>query len=187
MPTTIQQQLTFNLIFSHLLAHNFYYNVSGQHESVEDLMRRATYDGTKNLCLIRGPPSSGKFRCAEMMKTQLERLGNTSAIIVDNSYVDIKTSEDLFNAVQDQYMNQYNFVIVILPNGLFEEYMQFYTLGVSRSFNCYAIELYPRGNRAPWIFDSVPEHHILLDITYFNAPPPPNIASDSLYKRLVRQ
>lgn len=150
-------------------------------------MRQSTDDGTKTLCLIRGPPGSGKRRCAELMKSQLTKLGNPSFDLVDNSRDNIKTSEDLFNVLQYQFMVQYNFVIAILPNGLFEEYMQFYELGIAKGFDCYAIELYPGGNNVPWIFDSVPEHHILLDITYFNAPPPPHISCDPLYLRRVRQ
>lgn len=171
MPTKINNKAL-------VLADNFHFHASYPYVDVGDLMRRSTQDGTKTFCLIRGPPSSGKGRCAAMMLLDLDRLGNTSAVIVDDTYNHIKTSVDLFNALQDQYMDEYKFVIAILPSGLFDEYIQFYQLGVAKGFDCYTIELYPRGNRAPWVYDSIPEHHILLDISTFNAPPPPQILFD---------
>lgn len=119
-----------------------------------------------------------------MMKAHLARMGNKSVDIFEIPFVGSEASEDVFRIFRNDFMHQHNFVIAIFPNN---EYIKLYKLGEAENFDCYTIDLYPGGNQASPIFDSLPVNHILLDITIFNAPPAPMISSDPMYKRLVQQ
>lgn len=155
----------------------------------------------KIMIILRGPPGSGKTYLSGLIRNREIEYGAVDkfmALSIDDYFIDKMTlmyKYNVYSVPENQKAmirslkeiirkNVHKFIVIDTENGTLEEYNQYYSIGSSSGYKCYAIELHQSisicksqniHDRLPRDMENVlddmklnplPDNHILLNPSY---------------------